>query len=137
MPSTAPSPSKRARRPALTGLLNDTRESGEPALYLIDLDKSPPPGSLGEKIAKRVRRSGAYEVFVCEASDLVEDLVGAEDEHAGEDEDGGEDEDHEELASELLEWLGSSAEQRNAYLRRLAQTPAPPPPSVIIHWVEQ
>jgi hypothetical protein len=31
--------------------LNDTRECGEPALYLIDLGKSPPPGSLGQKIA--------------------------------------------------------------------------------------
>jgi hypothetical protein len=71
-------------------------------------------------------------VFVCEASDLIEDLGGA---HA--DEEGGEDEDEEELASEFLEWLGSSADQSNAYLRCLAQTPAfPPPPSVIIHWVE-
>jgi hypothetical protein len=133
MPSTAPSPSKRARRSALTVLLNDTRESGEPALYLIDLDESPPPGSLGEKIASRVRHSGAYEVFVGEASDLIQDLVGAEDD---EDEDKDQDEDEEELVSEFFEWLGSSADQRNAYVRRLAQTPAPPPPSVIIHWVE-
>jgi hypothetical protein len=87
--------------------------------------------SLGEKIAKRVRRSGAYEVFVCEASDPIEDPVGSEggDEEGGEDED----EDEDELASEFLEWLGSSADQSNAYLHCLAQTPAPPPPSVIIH----
>jgi hypothetical protein len=35
-----------------------------------------------------------------------------------------------------MEWLGSSADQSNAYLHCLAQTPAPPPPSVSIHWVE-
>jgi hypothetical protein len=77
-------------------------------------------------------------VDVCEAGDLIEDLVGAEDDHGDEDEDGGEDEDEdeEEFASEFLEWLSLSADMSNAYLRCLAQNPPPPPPSVIIHWVE-
>jgi predicted ATPase len=120
------SESSAARRPALTVLLNDTRECGEPALFLIDLDLLPDP--LREGIAKRVQRAGVYEVCVHfgQEEDFVDDMIdpSAEDEGYRCD-----------WTLEFKSWMGSNAVRRTSYQHCLTQKPAPPPPSVVIHWI--
>jgi hypothetical protein len=126
--SAPPSSSERgaAGRRSLTVLLNDTRECGEPALFLIDLDLLPCP--LREGIAKRVHRAGVYEVCVHfgQEGDLFDDLIDPPAEDDGYRCD---------WTLEFKSWMSSNAVERNSYQHCLAQNPAPPPPSVNIHWV--
>jgi hypothetical protein len=109
----------------LTVLLNDTRECGEPSLFLIDLDQL--PGPLRQGFERRVQRAGVYEVYVRSGEEqyFVDGLVDL----PAEDEGGRCD-----WTLEFKSWMDWNAARRNLYQQRLTQIPAPPPPSVIIHW---
>jgi hypothetical protein len=89
----------------------------------VKVHTSPPvPGPLRERFDERVQRAGVYEVCVRfgEEQEFVDDLIGPRFRR--------------DWTFEFKLWMGSNAVRRNSYQHCLTQNPAPPPPSVIIHW---